>query len=131
MHFSSKQGRVILSGPVFVALSEQAKPIIIDSNAQMFERLSKVNMADKQDFQAVFEQLKSLLKPFEERLDGATDSLYAYTIGSRLFCPVKFRYSVKKDCGSPPVHCLAVVEGDVLLSREVVTCRGASGSASA
>ena len=37
-----------------------------------------------------------IIEPFEERLDGATDSLHAYAIGPRLFCLREFCYLAKR-----------------------------------
>ena len=41
-----------------------------------------------------------IVEPFEERLDGATDSLYAYAIGPRLFCLKHTRLCYEGNIGS-------------------------------
>ena len=71
-----------------------------------------------------------IIEPFEERLDGATDSLHAYAIGPSLFCLREFCYLAKKDFGSKTAHFRVFVDIVVCsLGRSVLA--GGSGSSAA
>ena len=70
-----------------------------------------------------------IIEPFEERLDGATDSLHAYAIGPRLFCLREFCYLAKKDCGCTTTHCRFSGDSIVCSSGRSVLAGGSGSSA--
>ena len=70
-----------------------------------------------------------IIEPFEERLDGATDSLHAYAIGPRLFCLREFCYLAKKDCGCTTTHFRVFVDSIAWSSGRSVLAGGSGSSA--